>query len=69
MSAIADCVVMPSDEKPPEIEPYLIECKFTIESCGKLGESTSVKSLEFEGYATIDLYGAVMDALREISSS
>ena len=77
MSAIADCVVVPSDEKPPEIEPYLIECKFTIESREGLGGdweknmsgATKDKRITFEGCATKDLYGAVMDALRNISSS
>ena len=52
--------------EPPSIEPYLIECKFTIESKGTLGEAVSNKRITFEGYATDELYGAVMNAVMKV---
>ena len=62
-----------SDE--PSIEQYLVECKFTIESREGLGGDwekntggdTKDKRITFEGYATKELYSAVMDAVRNIS--
>ena len=73
MSAIEDNVVLPSDQ--PSIEPFLIECKFTVESKHgnggdwekNIGGAMDNKRITFEGYATSELYNAVMNAVRNIS--
>ena len=60
----------------PSIEPFLIECKFTLDSRKgnggdfekNTGGSISEKRITFEGYATKELYNAVMDAVCNISN-
>ena len=54
--------------EPPSIEPYLIECKFTVESNGTLGEAISRKRITFEGYATDELYETLMNAVTKVVS-
>ena len=66
MSDIADYVSMPNEQ--PSIEPYLIECKFTVKSREVLGNATKEKRVTFDGYATGELYSAIMDAIRNIST-
>lgn len=75
MSKMADCVVHSWEH--PSIEPYLVECKFTVESKEfnggdfekNIGGGRKEKRISFEGYATNELYKAVMDSAREISSN
>ena len=68
-----DLVVL--DEK-PSIEPFMVECSFTLESDDynggdfekNIGGSRSNKRLKFEGYATKELYNAMTDAVRNLSA-
>lgn len=60
----------------PTIEPLFVECKFTLENRRgnggdferNIGGSTIEKRIAFEGYATKELYNAVMDAVSNISN-
>ena len=75
MSEMADCGVHSWEQ--PSIEPYLVECKFTVESKEfnggdfekNIGGGRKDKRISFEGYATNELYKAVMDSVRDISSN
>lgn len=71
MSIDTGCVVMPNEQ--PSVEPYLVECKFTVDITktvtGDYGEGSvkDGKCVTFEGYATNELYNAIMDAVRKIT--
>lgn len=75
MNNISDCVLLPNDNN-SSVEPYLIECKFTVESKHgnggdwekNIGGAMDNKRITFEGYATSELYNAVMDAVRNITN-
>ena len=75
MSEMADCGIHSWEQ--PSIEPYLVECKFTVEStefnggdfAKNIGGNKKEKRIRFEGYATNELYKAVMDSVRDISSN
>lgn len=75
MSEIVDSGIHSWEQ--PSIEPYLIECKFTVQ-CNEfnggdfeknIGGAKKEKRISFEGYATNELYKAVMDSVRDISSN
>lgn len=71
MSDISDCVVTPAEQ--PSVEPYLIECKFVINVDKSIsggyneGSNKNVSHISFKGYATSELYAALMDAVRNIT--
>lgn len=63
---------------PEEMEtaPYMVECKFTVEhreGIGgdferNVGGTQEHKRITFEGYATSQLYDALMNAIGEVLS-
>ena len=65
MNDISDNVVMPNEQ--PSIKPYMVECKFTVESKNELGNAMENRRITFEGYATNELYSAIMDVVRNIT--
>ena len=75
MSEMTDCGVHSWEQ--PSIEPYLVECKFTVESsefsggdfAKNIGGGRKEKRINFEGYATNELCKAIADSVRELSSN
>ena len=67
-----DNIILPADE--PSIKPLYVECKFTIESRqGRGGDwerntggNITDKRITFDGYATNELYNAVMAAVADV---
>lgn len=49
--------------------PIAYECKFTVEGTGNAGELHEQKRVTFEGYATHELYAAVIDAIRQTAGA
>lgn len=44
--------------------PVAYECKFTVEGTGNIADAHERRRVTFEGYATPELYAAVIDAIR-----
>ena len=67
-----DNIVLPTDE--PSIKPLYVECKFTVESRQgrggdferNVGGNMTDKRITFEGFATNELYSAVMAAIADV---
>lgn len=67
-----DNIILPADE--PSIKPLYVECKFTVESRqGRGGDwerntggDMIEKRVAFEGFATNELYNAVMAAVADV---
>ena len=57
------------------VEPFLAECKVTVEHREGLGGdwerntggATREKRITFDGYATAELYAALTEAIKEVS--
>lgn len=66
---MADLQTIPTGE--PDVRLIAYECKFTVESRGgvggdwerNLGGTHSEKRVAFEGYASPELYAALIDAM------
>lgn len=44
--------------------PLAYECKFTVEGTGNIGGMHEQRRVTFEGYATHELYAAIIEAIR-----
>ena len=67
-----DNIMLPADE--PSIKPLYVECKFTVESRQgrggdferNIGGNMTDKRVTFEGFATNELYNALMGAVADV---
>ena len=50
----------------PEVTPMAYECKFTVESRSEVGGIQSEKCVSFNGYASPELYAALIDAMGKV---
>lgn len=50
-----------------EFTPLAYECKFTVEDTGTAGAMSEHRRVEFEGYATPELYAALTEAIKRAS--
>jgi hypothetical protein len=63
--------ILTTSEAEPSISLMAYECKFTVESRGgvggdfqrNIGGATSEKRVTFDGYASPELYAALIDAI------
>ena len=67
-----DNIVLAGEQ--PSIKPLYVECKFTVESRQgrggdwerNIGGNMTDKRVTFEGFATNELYNALMDAVADV---
>ena len=55
--------------KAPESEFYVMECTLTVESAESLGETTSEKRAELQGYMSKEVLDAALDIMRKVVSA
>lgn len=55
--------------KAPEGEFYMMECTLTVESAESLGETTSEKRAELQGYLSREFLDAALDIMRKVVSA
>lgn len=66
-------IVMPTDAE-PSARPMAYECKFTLESRDgmggdwerNVGGATGEKRVTFDGFASPELYDALIDVMRKV---
>lgn len=56
--------VLPTLGDDPTIK--FVECRVTVESEASMGDFTETKRVEFNGYATRELYETIAEAIREV---
>lgn len=49
-----------------ESDYKFIECKLTIESSRLLGPTKEEKRVTFDGYATLEMYAAIIDTMKKV---
>jgi len=52
--------------KDEQVRPMAYECKFTVESRSEVGGIQGEKCVTFDGYASDELYAALIDAMGKV---
>lgn len=55
-----------SATKVPEIEPYIMEVKLSVENVETLGDATKERRAEFHGYASKEILETALDMMRSV---
>ena len=58
--------IVTTEEQELAVEPMAYECKFTVESRGGVSGATGEKRVTFSGYASPELYAALVDAMEKV---
>ena len=74
---MSDMPIITTSEAEPSISLMAYECKFTVESRGgvggdfqrNIGGATGEKRVTFDGYASPELYAALIDAMGKVVES
>lgn len=69
--------IITTEEREPSAEPMAYECKFIVESRGgvggdyqrNIGGMQGEKRVTFDGYASPELYTALIDAINKVMDS
>jgi len=69
--------IITTEEQELAVEPMAYECKFTVESRSgvsgdfqrNIGGATGEKRVTFDGYASPELYAALIDAIGKVVES
>lgn len=50
----------------PSSEVYSMECKLTVSKAETLGDAQTVTSLEFDGFASLEVVNVMLEIMREV---
>lgn len=71
---MSDMPIITTSEVEPSVSLMVYECKFTVESRGgvggdfqcNIGGTTGEKRVTFDGYASPEMYAALIDAMGKV---
>lgn len=62
---MAELPILPTKDE-QEVRPMAYECKFTVEARSDVGSIQGEKCVTFDGYASDELYAALIDAMGKV---